>query len=516
MDEGNISINKASSKKEFSINVIISLILIGTGGLILRILFLHADLPLISDNFLYFRYSIDLLVGYDSPTDVVSNNGWSLFLYPFFAILNSNNFMDYMILQKYLSVILSVLTIIPIYFLCRQFFNKQYSIFGSAIFVFEPRIIQNSLFGVTEPLYLIALTTSMFLFLSKKNYLQYASFAFLSFATIVRSEALFIIPVFFIIFFIRNGINIKSILNIIIISSIIISILLPVSLLRNEQMETDGLTDRVTVGMSHVSSINQNSWSDIISFYVDGIINMVKFLGWSQIPYLIFFVPIGFILFLKDFQFNQKILLTIGIFSMIPALYAYSFASDSRYLFVLYPMFCIFSTYTIRHLFIKFKIQKIFFIVIFSIIIISSIFYLSWKDIDQEHEHEAYDLAMKISKITGIVNAYPPESSYLNIVELNEINYFPIKSEEYIKNKSVNFQYDKINSLQEFLEEGRKLGITHLVIDDKKERALYLKEIFDNEKEYPYLIKEFDSKSLGYAYHLKVFKIDYEKIIRLN
>ena len=83
MDEENISINNVSSKREFSINVIISLIIIGTVGLILRILFLHEDLPLISDNFLYFRYSIDLLVGYDSPTDVVLNNGWSLFLYPF-------------------------------------------------------------------------------------------------------------------------------------------------------------------------------------------------------------------------------------------------------------------------------------------------------------------------------------------------------------------------------------------------------------------------------------------------
>ena len=100
--------------------------------------------------------------------------------------------------------------------------------------------------------------------------------------------------------------------------------------------------------------------------------------------------------------------------------------------------------------------------------------------------------------------------------DLIEINDFPIKSEDYLKKRFVNFHYDKINSLQEMLEEGRKMGMTHLVIDEKESRAVYLKEIFNNEEKYPYLIKEFDSKSSGYTYHLKVFKIDYEKIIRLN
>ena len=54
------------------------------------------------------------------------------------------------------------------------------------------------------------------------------------------------------------------------------------------------------------------------------------------------------------------------------------------------------------------------------------------------------------------------------------------------------------------------------MVDGKNKRPVYLKEIYNNEEKYPYLIKEFDSKSLGYGYHLKVFKIDYEKIIRLN
>ena len=318
-------------------------------------------------------------------------------------------------------------------------------------------------------------------------------------------------------FFIKSGINKKTIINLIIISCIVISILLPVSILRNEQMETNGITDRISSGIMHVSSTNQNTLSNIISFFVNGFINMIKFLGWSQIPYFILFVPIGFILFLKNLQFKQKTLLVIGLGLIIPSLYAYSVSAlDSRYLFALYPIFTVISLYSIRYFFIKFKAQKIFLILIFSIILSSSIFYLIWKDIDSEHELEAYNLAFEVSKIAKIVNAYPPESSYLPIISLIEINDFPIKSEDYLKKRFVNFHYDKINSLQEMLEEGRKMGMTHLVIDEKESRAVYLKEIFNNEEKYPYLIKEFDSKSSGYTYHLKVFKIDYEKIIRLN
>ena len=210
MDEVNIPLHKSESKKGFSKNVILPILLIGGIGFFLRILFLHEEIPLNYDNFLYFRYTIDLLVGDGLPADVVSNNGWALFLYPFFAILNSNDFMDYMILQRYLSIIISVLTIVPIYFLCRNFFNKLYSIVGSAIFVFEPRLIQNSLFGVTEPLYLISLVTAISLFFSKKNYLQYTAFAILSCTAVIRAEALFIIPVFYLMFFVREGINKKS------------------------------------------------------------------------------------------------------------------------------------------------------------------------------------------------------------------------------------------------------------------------------------------------------------------
>ena len=38
-----------------------------------------------------------------------------------------------------------------------------------------------------------------------------------------------------------------------------------------------------------------------------------------------------------------------------------------------------------------------------------------------------------------------------------------------------------------------------------------LEKIFDNEKEFPYLIKEYDSKENGFKYHVKLFRINYDK-----
>jgi len=38
-------------------------------------------------------------------------------------------------------------------------------------------------------------------------------------------------------------------------------------------------------------------------------------------------------------------------------------------------------------------------------------------------------------------------------------------------------------------------------------------DVFNNEEKYPYLIKELDTSSDEYFYHVKIFRIDYEKFI---
>jgi len=505
-------INKFEDKLSFfSNNIFLSLLIIGIIGLSIRILFLHIEIPMNSDNLLYFRVAVDQITGYSSETDFLSNNGWPSFLSLFFRIVPSNNFMDYMALQKFLTIGISVLTIIPIYFLSKQFVSKQYAVLSSAIFVFEPRIAQNSLFGITEPLYIMALTISLTLIFNKKYYLHCISFAILSLAILVRAEAIFLLPVFFLIYFIHSKINKKSLLRSVIILIIIISILFPASIIRSEHIGNDGITARISQGMGHISDVGNENQFQIISIVTDGIINMLKFLAWSQIPYLIFFVPLGLILIMKKINKYKISLILVGITALIPAIYPYSFASDSRWIFPIYPIFCILSAYSIKYYLQKTTKPKFITLIIFSVIIVSSIFYLNLKDVDEFHELEAYNLALEISNRTSMVNIFYPESSYLDVVGLTKIETFPISSNEYIETNSVHYWYDQTDSIRNIIELGKEKGLTHLVIDDNQNRPQFIKDVLLNNEKFPYLIKEFDSLEYDYKYQLQIYKIDYEK-----
>jgi hypothetical protein len=495
----------------FSNHIFFSLLIVGIIGFSIRILFLNIEIPMNSDNLLYFRVGIDQITGYSSDTDLLSNDGWPMFLSLFFSIFPSNNFIDFMALQKFLSIGISVLTIIPVYFLVKHFFSKQYAVLGSAIFVFEPRIIQNSLFGITEPLNIIAMTISLVLILNKKYYIQYISFATISFATLVRAEGLFLFPVFIIIFLIRSGISKKTFLHLLIIALIITSILLPASIIRSEKIGHDGVSSRITGGIEHISKASDENQFQIFSIIMDGIINMLKFLAWSQIPYLIFFVPIGFFLLIKNGNKYEKSLILVGISALIPTIYAYSFASDSRWIFPIYPIFCIMSIYSLKYFLQKTNKPKSITVLIFLLIITSSVFYVNLKDIDDTHELELYNLSLEISKRAVMVNAFSPESSYLHVVGLTKIDEFPISSNKYLEKNIDIYWYNEFSSLKDIINEGRDLGLTHLVIDENERRPQFVKNILLNEGEFPYLIKEFDSLEHDYKYNLKLYKINYEK-----
>ena len=66
-------------------------------------------------------------------------------------------------------------------------------------------------------------------------------------------------------------------------------------------------------------------------------------------------------------------------------------------------------------------------------------------------------------------------------------------------------------SLSEFIVYGEREGLTHIVIDENQNRQEFLKDVFRNEEKYAYLSKIYDSSEDGYDYHLKIFRIDYEK-----
>ena len=106
-------------------------------------------------------------------------------------------------LQRSASIFISVLTIVPIYFLCKKFFNSHYSLIGATLFLFEPHIIINSTLGITEPIFLFLGISSLVFFLSKNNKIECFSFVLLGLFSIIRVEGLLFFGIISILYFVK-------------------------------------------------------------------------------------------------------------------------------------------------------------------------------------------------------------------------------------------------------------------------------------------------------------------------
>jgi hypothetical protein len=518
--------------------IITSLILIGIFAILLRIYFGNFEIPIISDSFGYFLYAIDISINSQLPNNYsIGNNGWPIFLSSIFSIFEFDTVLDYMQTQKILTIILSTLTIIPIYFLCRNFFNNKLSLIGTIIFAFEPRIILNSSLGITEPLYILLGTTVLVFFLSDNKKLIYASFAVSAFVSMIRTEGIFLFLAISIIFIIRFRKDKIVIPKYFLVLVIFVLILLPMANYRVETMGHDGLSQRIINGIQgHILGSNEFSEKHLEEignntkekFFVNGAENFTRYLVWDLIPIFIFFVPIGIFFVFKNLDFKKGTIISCMILMSIPTFYIFSIPlEDTRYFFFLYPLFSVISLFTINKFQSYFKNQnKILTIIIFGIIF-SSIIFLQFKSIDNEHEHDAFQISQILLKSEMTINEYSPESQYLEVANIpNDFlifeSYFTKEREkgisirDSIPQKISVISPNNYSSLFEFIQENQKNGLTHVVVDDKMNRKSFLKDVFENESNYEYLIKEFDSNKIGFSYHVKLFKIDYDILNKLK
>ncbi|QDI88804.1 hypothetical protein Nisw_04340 [Candidatus Nitrosopumilus sp. SW] len=492
-------------------------------GFFLRMYYSPFEIPIILDGLLFFWYANDISILGTLPLDYSpANNGWPIFLSLFFHVLDSNNFMDYMVIQRLVSIILSVLTIIPIYYLGRKFFSQKYAFVGSAIFAFEPRIIQNSFLGVSESLFILLVTVSIVCFLSKRKEIVFLSFPIISLATIVRSEAIVMIIPFTVMYIIKFKNSKKAVLQTPILIFVFILIILPISTYKVEVNGSDGILSRIpdlNLDASKSITIQKESQTEELQ-------NIFTLIGLASIPIFIFLVPYGFFRIFQKKKFESVEIMVILFFLSIPAIYSISFLPDTKYLYVLYPILCIISIFSIKKFSQYFSHKNLVIVVILSLILISSISFLEIKKTDKQHIVEVLEIAEIISGNTKITNQFPPESGYLPILGMKELEEFPILRSEFV-NSGDNMKYcfnihncdyfvgimqDEKLGIKEFLIKYEQQGISHLVVDDKEERrAKFIEKIFQNENEFKYLTKIYDSKEHNFEYNVKIFEIDYEE-----
>ena len=505
-------------------NPILFLALIAGLGLIIRLYLIPFDLVLNNDATTYFWYANDVSILGKLPTEISANidtqfpnNGWPVFVSLFFSLIDSTNFLDYMNMQRIISVLISVLTIIPIYYLGRKFFNKSYSIVVAALFCFEPRLIENSLLGVTEPIYLLLGVLTLVLFLNKNNKIILISFATAALFSLIRYEGLLIIIPMTIMYFVRFHKNKKQIMTYIFAIGIFIIILLPMGILRTESTGDNGLTSHIVAGGAYYSGMVEDEGNSmILEFLSKGVVFLSKYFLLISIPLFLICLPYGIFNLIKKRDEKKWTLILFGIIFLIPAFYAYSRGfQDTRYLYIFFPILTIISIYFIQFIEQRIKNKKLFFIGIVSLIIIISCVFINFTITDYEMEKENYEISVEINKIATSVNRDYQSLHNLKWADSDVLEKFPILSTDVKQKDRVkiiligNTSANEFDEMKDYFNFAEKQGLTHLVLDNDNVNNSYLKEIFQNEEKYPFLNKVYDSSEFGYKVHIKIFEIDY-------
>ena len=330
-----LRLNELESKRytAFFLGLIIIL------GLVLRFYYFPYDIPLSLDSLSYFSYAFEISHTGKFPIDfVLMNNGWPTFLSIFVSLFKFENFIEYMELDRGVSIVISVITVIPIYYLCRNFFSRVYSLVGASLFILEPRVIFNSILGITEPLYVLLGTLSLVLFFSGKKMI-YCSFGVLALLSLVRFEGLlFIIPIS-VMYFIKFRKDEKKILKFLLCLFIFVLILTPMVLIRLDTMGTDGFVSNYFTRINDINThIIQGIPSDnpelslmdrkflqqgLPEFLITAFSGMFFSLGLIQFPIYMLFLPFGIFFILRSSKFRNKnykhiTLMLFFIFALLP------------------------------------------------------------------------------------------------------------------------------------------------------------------------------------------------------
>lgn len=507
-------INDIDSKNDYNLSKSLCLLLIiFISSIVIRLYYLPFDLPLLLDAQHYFWYANDMSILKEIPTHYSShNNFWASFLSIFFSVNSSDNILDYMNAQRILSTVLSSLTIFPLFFLCKKFFLNKYSLLGSLFFIFDPRLIMNSLQGIIEPIYFLIGISIILFSLSDSKKFYYISFGLAAILSLIRYEGLIILLPLTIIYFWKFKINKKSIVKYGLCLLIFTLVLFPMVEARIHATGHDGIISHILDGPATISNTlaGNETGKDRVDIK-NSLINSLSFLGWITIPIWIIFLPYGLFKYFKKFDQKKSILLLFSVILILPALYAYSRDfQETRYLYILFPLFSIISLYSIQKI-NQIKNFKIIFILIIFGIIFSSIGWLEYKWIDKEYDKEIFTLSLKIKEMTTRINEFYPESAYFQYVNLNE--KFPNLRNQIINEHKL-ISISQYNIIEELLIDGREQGLTHLVIDESQKqdnlRKEFLIEIYKNENKYNFLKKIYDSNNDGFNYKLKIFEINYK------
>ena len=497
---------------------ILALTIIVLIGTTIRLFFTEWNLP--TNSFDGYLLVIEGLHYANNDFSNFSNRFlWPIFLSVFFRIFYFDTYAEYVNLAKILSIIISVTTIPIIYGISKEFINKKYAIIAAGFFIIEPNLVENSIFGITEGLFIFFGLLSFYCIIQNHQKYQFLAFVFAGLAFDTRLNGIVLLILIFISFFLR--IQSQSKRNFIIGVMIFGVIIFPAHFLIPIQSGTEifpiigNTINAVTTGDISYSTYESSEDTSSNNLIQNAIKNEFMHIFRISIPFLIVLFPFGMIISLKNLNFQKKMLFFAIIVSLLIAIPQYTMSNEYRNLFFLIPFFCIFAGVGIQEIVKNVELKNIFLILLLMGLIILSVGFLRERYvIDQEYYLEKDRFGNYITtnfegNITGDFR--------LEIIR----NISNLKTGSSFFNDNIAFvdpgkPIDSIPKLEKFVKENE---IKYLIIEfnSKSNHFPVFREITSNEENFPFLEKMVESNELNYAkLNAKIFKINFKESFENN
>ena len=532
--------------------VIVSLVIIASISIILKLYTMDFSFPINSDSLAYSLAAISHTNG-DFSQSSHRGVGWSVFVSIFYSLINSDNFLIYSNTIKILSVSVATSTIFLVYLLGRKFFNQKYSLVVAALFAFEPHLNYNSGFGLSEPLYHLAIIGAFYFLMNKDTKFIIPSLLLAGAVWWIRFNGITFFIILLIIYFAtkRNSPNFyRNLFLAIVIFLALVSPMLsqradqfgdPLYFAYSQYVFTGSYEKVISIEYENTATsatdyITENGlFSFIQTFIVNGIYNIMNVIWKISFPYLFILLPFGIIFSFRAFDQEKKTIFANWIFiiiSLASLIITFALIPEKRYLFFIFPFLIILCTIPIQRVteyglstFSFTKKQKNVFLVLvlITVLILSIWFTLRYEQTDPTLENEKYRFAEYVMQnFNGnSLREFGGSLDYLKLqYVLNSIDGF--KNCKWHSTELCNYDKDNGylriititgNSVEEIVRTGENYDLKYIISNEgKNEFHGFVDDIYFNEEQFPFLTKIFDSTNEGFEkLKIKVFEIDYKK-----
>ena len=495
---------------------IFSLFLVALLGLFIRVYFTPWDLPTNSyDSFILMIEGIAFSEG--DFTYLSYRSLWPLFLSGFFSIFRFDDYFEYMTLVRVISISVSLVTIPIVYLISKEFVKEKYALLATVLFTLESNLVENSIFGQTESLFILFGLTSFYFIVQKNQRYQLLAFVFagLAFDTRINGIVLILLIIFALTLKIKNhdGSIKNLIFGIILFGLIIVPIHVINPVLQDEPIFPflGAVVVTVLEEQKHYSTYESSENISSDKIILNAIKNELSHIIRISIPYLIVFFPIGIIVSLKNINFKEKMLFSVIIISLVVAIPQYTISNEFRNLFFLTPFLCIFSAIGIQKLTEKTEMKNIFLILLVGgLILLSANFLRERYDIDKEYFLEKDDFGKYIvNNFEGNITGNMRLEIQRNMPDINVGGFFHFNDKLAFFDPGVT-----IDSISQLMKYSKEKEINYLVIENHKFQKHYpiFSEILIDKNRYKYLEEIIDSNDLEFEkLNVKIFKINWEQ-----